>query len=88
MVSGRDYGHTKTKSLIFCGPNSNLIPKTDLGCGYKGIVFCRNTGRIIEHGQGTNNTQMGADSLAENTPNASEFICPICLPKPTSSGFQ
>ena len=31
---------------------------------------------------------MGADSLDENTPNAPEFICPICLPKPKSSGFQ
>ena len=31
---------------------------------------------------------MGADSLAENTPNAPESICPICLPKPKSSGFQ
>ena len=33
-------------------------------------------------------TKMGADSLAENTQNAPEFICPICLPKPKSSGFQ
>ena len=31
---------------------------------------------------------MGADSLAKKTPNAPEFICPICLPKPKSSGFQ
>ena len=31
---------------------------------------------------------MGADSSAENTPNAPEFICPICLSKPKSSGFQ
>ena len=31
---------------------------------------------------------MGADSLAENTPYAPEFISPICLPKPKSSGFQ
>jgi hypothetical protein len=31
---------------------------------------------------------MGADNLAENTPNAPEFICPIGLPKPKSSGFQ
>jgi hypothetical protein len=30
----------------------------------------------------------GADSLAENTPNAPEFNRPICLPKPESSGFQ
>ena len=28
---------------------------------------------------------MGADSLAKNTPNAQEFICQICLPKPKSS---
>jgi hypothetical protein len=31
---------------------------------------------------------MGADSLAKNTTNAPKFICPICLPKPKSSGFQ
>ena len=31
---------------------------------------------------------MGADSLAENTPNAAEFNCPICLSKPKSSWFQ
>ena len=33
-------------------------------------------------------TKMDADSLDENTPNAPEFICPICLPMPKSSGFQ
>ena len=32
-----------------------------------------NNGR---HGQGTHCTKKGADSLAENTPNAPEFICP------------
>ena len=26
--------------------------------------------------------------LAKNTPNASELTCPICLPKPNSSGFH
>ena len=31
---------------------------------------------------------MGGDSLAENTANAPEFICPIGLPKPKSSAFQ
>ena len=31
---------------------------------------------------------MGADSLAENTPNNPEFTCQICLPEPQSSGFQ
>ena len=33
-------------------------------------------------------SKLGADSLAENTTNAPEFICPICLPKPKRSGFQ
>ena len=31
---------------------------------------------------------MGADSSAQNTPNAPEFICPICLPKPKSCDFN
>ena len=39
-----------------------------------------------KHGQGTHS--MGADISAENAPNAPEFICPICLPEPKSSGFQ
>ena len=33
----------------------------------------------------THCTKKGADRLAENAP---EFVCPICLPKPKSSGFQ
>ena len=31
--------------------------------------------------------KMGADKLAENTPNALKFICPNCLPKPKNLGF-
>ena len=41
-----------------------------------------------KHGQGTHCIKIGADSLAENSPNYPEFICPTCLPKPKSSGFQ
>ena len=37
--TGTDYGHMKTKSLIFCGPNSNPNPNKYLKCGYKGLVF-------------------------------------------------
>ena len=43
---------------------------------------------MVNMDKGLTSTKMGADSLAENTPNAPEFICPICLPKPKSSGFQ
>ena len=31
---------------------------------------------------------MAADIFAKHTPNAPEFICPICLPKPKSSGMH
>ena len=31
---------------------------------------------------------MGADSSAENSPNAPKFICPNCLPKPKSLNFN
>ena len=79
MDFNTDYGYTKAKSLILCGPNSN--PNW---CGYKGLVFCNNR----KHGRRTRCTKMGADGLAENTPNAPELICPICLPKPKNSGFQ
>ena len=41
-----------------------------------------------KHGQGTHCTKIGADNLSKNKPNAPEFICPICLSKPKSAGFQ
>ena len=56
-----------------------------LGCGYKSLVFHRNNGK---HGQGTHCTKMDVDKSAENTPNAPEFICRICLSKPKSCGFK
>ena len=56
-----------------------------MGYGYKSLVFWLNNGK---HGQETHCTKMGADSLAQNTSIAPEFICPICLPKHKSSGFQ
>ena len=39
-------------------------------------------------GKGLTVTKISADSSAENTPNTPEFICPICMPKPKSSGFK
>ena len=44
------YGQTKTKNKY-------------LGCGYKGLVFCRNNGWIMENmDKGLNVPKMGADS--------------------------
>ena len=41
-----------------------------------------------KHGQGAQSTKMGADSLAENTPNALKNFSAKCLPKPKSLGFK
>ena len=41
-----NFGHTKTKSLILCGPNSNSIPVSSkylLGRWIKRLVFSRTT---------------------------------------------
>ena len=62
-------------SLIFCGPNSTLIPNKYVEFGYKGLIICRNG----KHGQGTNAavfTKMIVDTLTEITSNALRFICP------------
>ena len=63
-----------------------------LGCGYKGLVFCRNNGwimRNMDKGLKVRHcTKMGADTSVENTPNTLESTCPICQLKPKSFGFQ
>ena len=41
-----------------------------------------------KHGQGTPCTKMGADKLAENTPNDPKFICLNCLPRPKVWDFD
>ena len=56
LLQSTDYGLTKAKSLILCGPN-----------GYKDLIEWLNNGK---HRQGIHCTKVGADSLAENTPNA------------------
>ena len=46
-----------------------------MGCVYKGWGFCRNNGWIFgKLGQGIHCTKMGANSSAENTPNAPEVM--------------
>ena len=59
-----------------------------LGCGYKILSLCRNNGWKGKHVQGTRCTKIGADSWAENTLTAPEFILSICRPKPENSEFQ
>ena len=49
------------------------------GLGLKIKVFCRKKMNDGNHGQGTHNAKMGADSLAENTPYTTKCIRPIFL---------
>ena len=46
-----DYGHTMAKSLIFEAQIQIQITITNkyLGFGYKGLVFCRNNGWLMEN---------------------------------------
>ena len=49
LVLSTDYGHMIAKFLILCDQNSNPNPKYwYLGFGYKGLVFCRNNGSLME----------------------------------------
>ena len=65
------------------------IPNKYLGFGYKGLVFCRNSGWLMENmDKATHSTKMGPDKPAENASNAQKFICPNCLLKPKSLGFD
>ena len=41
-----------------------------------------------KHGQRPHSTKMGADKLAENTPNARKFTCSNFHPKPICLGFR
>jgi hypothetical protein len=41
MTTDTDYGHMMAKSLILCGPNY-------LEFGYKGLLFCKNNGWLME----------------------------------------
>ena len=79
-----DYEHGRLNPYFFVAQIQIQIPYKYLRCGCKGLGFCRNNGWVIENmdkAQGTHCTKMCADSLAENTPNASEFTCPIFLLK-------
>ena len=78
-----DNEHTMAKSLILCGPNSNLNPKWDLDIK----AFCRTNGWLMENMDKGLNTKMTADKSAKNIPNAPKFICLNCLPKSKSFGF-
>ena len=66
-----DYGHTMAKSLNLGGQNSNPTPKYYLGFGYKGLVFCRNNGWLME------NMDKGPKWLLINRPNIPQIAAKL-----------
>ena len=59
------------------------------GFGYKGLVFCKNNGWIMENmDKGLTVTKWMLIVMPEISQNAPKFIFPICLLKSKSSGFQ
>ena len=66
-----DYEHTKAKSQILCGLNSNPT------VGYKGLVFFRNNDWIMENmDKGLTVPKWVLISLAENTPKCLKIFHP------------
>ena len=65
-----------------------LIPNKHLGCGYKGLVLCRNNDWIME------NLDMGltvpkwALIVCAKIPQMPQNLSAICTPKPKNSGLQ
>ena len=60
-----------------------------MGCGFKVLVFCRNNGWVMKNMDNRLTVLKWVLIVCrKNTPNAPEFICPNCLPKTKSSGFQ
>ena len=67
---------TRMLNIKFCATQIQIpLPNKYLGVGYKGFVFCRNNGWIMENMdmELTVYTKIGADSLARNTPNAKDL---------------
>ena len=56
-----DYGHMKDKSQII----QILFPSKYLGCGYKGLVFCRNNGWFMSNMDKGSQYQNELDTWAE-----------------------
>ena len=86
MLQTMDYGHTMAKSLIFATQIQIPIPSKYLRFEYKGLVFCRNNGWLLE--KTDKGTKLVMDKSAKNTPNAPKFICPNCLQKAQKFGIS
>lgn len=79
----------KKVSILFCKPQ----PSQDRPRHYAKLHFENNQSGYSRYFDcssktATSKTKIGADSLAENIPNAPQFICPIFLLKLKSSGFR
>ena len=100
---GPHYNGSSTYRGARCGSKQDVLELATLRClgvEYKGLVFCRNNCWIMENMDSQYQNQpfnllpfflngwMGADSPAENTPNASKNFSPKCLPKPKSWRFS
>jgi hypothetical protein len=60
------------KFPILCGPNQIPTPNKYLEFGYKGLVFCKNNGWLMENMV----NGLTEPKRAENTTKAPKFICP------------
>ena len=68
--------------------NVHFNPQKILGFGYKGLVFCRNNGWLMENmDKGLTVPKWVLINQPKIPPNAPKFIFPNCLPKPKNFVF-
>ena len=75
IIECTDYGLTKAP-LLFAAQIQIPVPNKYLGCGYKGLFFCKNNVKL------TAVLKWRLIVLAKNIPNGPKYISPICQPKP------
>ena len=78
LLYGTDYGHTMAKSLILYDPISQIpLPNKQLGFVFSFFLEMK-----------TSDKGLTVPKWPENTENFPKCICPNCLPKLKSLGFQ
>ena len=85
LVSARTTDTRRLNPEFFAAQIQISIQNKYLGCGYEGLVLVE---IMVFENMDKGFIEPKWVLIFENTPNASEFICPICLPKPKSSVFQ
>ena len=83
MVGSQTTDTRWQNSKFFAAQIQIPIPNIYLGFGYKGLEEME----MENMDKGLHSIKIGADKLAENTPNAAKFICPKLSAQAQNIGY-